>query len=163
MSVKSLKSLTKVALSLVVATSALSSVSALANVTTTNTASTPGQNLIASTPNRQLIATVRSQGEPQRGQKGRSSGNFSTDTMPQGYNNLCWQVSETSAINPSEIKFNVKEDVRVLKDKTKFSDVTNGAKTDVKKARNLYISSPSGAYDKLGNTVGFAVNVYACN
>jgi hypothetical protein len=155
----SIKSLTKVALPLVFAASALSSASVFANVKSSSQA----QNLIASAPSKQLIATVRSQGEPQRGQKGRSSGNFSTDNMPQGYNSLCWQVSETSAVNPSGIKFNVMEDLRVLKDKSIFRDVTPSAKTDIKKARNLYISSPSGAYDKFGNTVGFAVNVYACN
>lgn len=155
----SIKSLTKVALPLVFAASAFSSASVFANVKQSSQA----QNLIASAPTKQLIATVRSQGEPQRGQKGRSSGNFSTDNMPKGYNNLCWEVSETSAVNPSGIKFNVKEDLRVLKDKTHFSNVIPGTKTGVKKARNLYISSPDGAYDKFGNTVGFAVNVYACN
>ncbi|MBW4602233.1 MAG: hypothetical protein KME29_22340 [Calothrix sp. FI2-JRJ7] len=155
----SIKSLTKVALPLVFAASALSSASVFANVKS----SSQTQNLIASAPQRQLIATVRSQGEPQRGQKSRSSGNFSTDNMPQGYSSLCWQVSETSAVNPSQIKFNVMEDLRVLKDKTIFKNVQASEKSAVKKARNLYIANPSGAYDKFGNTVGFAVNIYACN
>lgn len=155
----SIQSLTKIAVPFVLAASTLTGASAFASFNS----SSQTQNLIASAPQKQLLATVRSQGEPQRGQKARSSGNFSTDNMPQGYSYLCWEVSETSAIKPSEIKFNVTEDRRVLKDKSMFREVTHSTKTEIKKARNLYISNPSGAYDQFGNTVGFAVNVYACN
>lgn len=100
------------------------------------------------------IASIRSEGKPQSGQDHRSSGNFSTDDSPGGYNALEWQVSETE--QPQNVKFNVKEDKTAAGDKTVWSNLGNGSSTDVKKARRLYIADPSGS-----NNGNFLVTVYA--
>lgn len=100
------------------------------------------------------IASVRSEGQPQSGQKHRSSGNFSTDDAPDGYNSFEWQVSETE--QPGNVKFDVMEDKTASSDPTIWSQLTNGSSTDVQKKRRLYIANPSGS-----NGGSFLVTVYA--
>ncbi|WP_414619923.1 hypothetical protein [Calothrix sp. CCY 0018] len=117
--------------------------------------------LKAQLPSRQLVTTVRSEGAPKRGQKHRSSGNFSTDTLPAGYSRLCWEIGQTTA-KVSRIKFNVKKDKSLRGDSTEFKNLGHGSKTKIKKSRQLYIADPRGAYDSFGNKVGFLVEVYAC-
>jgi hypothetical protein len=105
-------------------------------------------------PDRLQIASVRSEGNPQSGQKHRSSGNFSTDDTPDGYQQFQWEVSETE--NPANVKFDVMEDKSVQSDPVIFRQLTNGSTTDVKKARRLYIANPSGS-----NGGSFLVTVWA--
>ena len=100
------------------------------------------------------IASIRSEGNPQSGQKHRSSGNFSTDDSPDGYNAFEWQVSETE--QPQNVKFSVKEDQTAGSDKTVWSKLGDGSSTDVKKERRLYIADPSGS-----NNGSFLVTVFA--
>lgn len=100
------------------------------------------------------VASVRSDGAPQPGQQHRSSGNFSTDDSPSGLNRFEWQVSETEA--PDAVRFDVMEDKSLQTDPVIFTNLTNGAQTDVKQARRLYIANPTGS-----NGGSFLVTVYA--
>ena len=102
------------------------------------------------------IASVRSEGTPQDGQKHRSSGNFSTEEVPSGYNGFAWEVSETE--QPGNVKFDVMEDKSVQKDPIIFNQLTDGSATGVQEARRLYIANPSGS-----NGGSFLVTVWATN
>ena len=57
----------------------------------------------------QLIATVLSQTSPLEGQSNRSSGNFSTESLPVGTQYLKWVITDGG--NPDIISFNVMKDV----------------------------------------------------
>jgi hypothetical protein len=103
-----------------------------------------------------LMATVVSDPEPQPGQIHRSSGNFSTDSMPE--NTIKWKWVVTEHPNNDAISFNVKHDIHGGIDTTWFENVGNGMLTNhpMKKERNLYISDPKNANGK-----NFNVSVYA--
>ena len=103
-----------------------------------------------------LMASVVSGPGPQSGQKHRSSGDFSTDSMPN--NTVAWKWVITNTPNPDAVRFNVKHDISAGIDTTWFEDLYNGKQTDnnMKKERTLYISDPSGCD---GND--FTVEVYA--
>ncbi|PFJ91591.1 DeoR family transcriptional regulator [Bacillus cereus] len=101
----------------------------------------------------QLIATVLSQTSPLEGQSNRSSGNFSTESLPVGTQYLKWVITDGG--NPDIISFNVMKDVSSGTDPIIFSAVLNGNKTTVESARSLYIANPRNAADP------FNVSVYA--
>lgn len=103
-----------------------------------------------------LIASVRSEGQPQNGQKHRSSGNFSTQNAVSGFNKFCWVVSNTNV--PNSVKFDVKQDKSFGSDPTKYSNVVNGSVTTTTEKRSLYIANPKGA-----NSGDFTVTVYGVN
>jgi hypothetical protein len=100
------------------------------------------------------IASVRSEGAHQSGEKHRSSGNFSTDNTPDGYQQFEWEVSETE--QPGNVKFNVMEDKSAHSDPVIFEQLTNSSTTDIVKSRRLYIADPSGS-----NGGSFLVTVWA--
>jgi hypothetical protein len=102
------------------------------------------------------IASVRSEGSPQKGQDHRSSGNFSTDDVPDGYTGFAWEVSETE--QPDNVRFDVMEDKSAQRDPVIFKQLTNGSATGIVKSRRLYIANPSGS-----NGGSFLVTVYATN
>lgn len=104
-----------------------------------------------------LIASVESDPGPQRGQKHRSSGNFSTDNVPDGTNGLLWKVvPDNSGVDPNAISFDVMEDVSVGHDPTWWSGVKNNQQTSYKSSRHIYIANSSGASGS-----DFKVLVYA--
>jgi len=105
-----------------------------------------------STITRQLIASVTSEMQPQKGQEHRSSGNFSTQGLPEGTKALAWEI--VGGGEAEVIKFSVKEDVPG-KDPVLFTEVYSGNQTAVKSIRSLYIADPVGA------TSSFLVHVYA--
>lgn len=105
-----------------------------------------------STITRQLIASVTSEMQPQKGQEHRSSGNFSTQGLPEGTKALAWEIKGGG--EAEVIKFSVKEDVQG-KDPVLFTEVYSGNQTAVKSFRSLYIADPVGA------TSSFLVHVYA--
>ncbi|MFH7029190.1 MAG: hypothetical protein ACHBN1_28305 [Heteroscytonema crispum UTEX LB 1556] len=80
-------------------------------------------------------ACITSEAQPQRGQKNRSSGNFST----QG----CTTTLRWSA--PDGVSFNVMRDVSGGKDPVELQNVTNGSSTQNPNQRSLYIANPKGA------------------
>ncbi|MFD2573189.1 hypothetical protein ACFSUS_21280 [Spirosoma soli] len=101
-----------------------------------------------------LLATVVSDPQPQPGQKHRSSGNFSTDSMPSGTKYVSFQVINTA--NPDIIHFDVMQDVSMGIDPTRYSDAYNGFQSNYTDPhRSLYIANPRNAS---GN---FTVQVYA--
>ncbi|KOY83473.1 DeoR family transcriptional regulator [Lysinibacillus macroides] len=102
---------------------------------------------------KQLIASVTSEKGPQSGQKHRSSGNFSTEGLPQGTKALVWEIEGGG--DPDLISFNVMQDKSAATDPVIFKDVLNGNRTAVKSIRSLYIADPSGA------SSSFIVHVYA--
>lgn len=89
------------------------------------------------------IASVTSQPRPQPGQKGRSSGNFSTQDAPADTRKLQWFVTEND--NFREISFNVLKDKKLWPDSAVFENVKNGDVTDYVSERQLYIADPEGA------------------
>lgn len=100
------------------------------------------------------IASVTSEGQPQKGQDHRSSGNFSTEFEVGGFDRFYWEITRTE--EPQSIKFNVKRDQSVSSDSTEYENLTNGSVTEIKKFRSLYIADPKGS--KGGD---FLVTVYA--
>lgn len=102
------------------------------------------------------IASVISGPGPSSGQKNRSSGNFSIDSLPLGTSSLYWQVvtQDGQSIDPN-ISFNVMDDRSAASDPVIFRGVFNGAITSVRTDRSYYISNPSGANQN------FIVKVYA--
>jgi len=102
------------------------------------------------------IASVTSEGQPQKGQKNRSSGNFSTEGLPGGFNKLYWEITGTE--KPESIKFNVMRDKSAAVDPVEYEDLKDGSVTDIKKFRSLYIANPKGSYGG-----DFIVTVYAAN
>ena len=102
-----------------------------------------------------FMVSVISEPKPQSGQTHRSSGDFSTDIMPD--NTVAWKWVVKNHPNPDAIRFNVKQDV-VGHDPTWFKDVYNGMQinTNIKKERKLYIADPSHAGES-----NFTVEVYA--
>jgi len=102
------------------------------------------------------MASVISDPKPQQGQKHRSSGDFSTDSMPDG--TVAWKWVVTNHPNPDAIRFDVKHDISGGIDTTWFKDLYNEEQTtnNLKKERTLYIADPSGAGDD-----NFTVEVYA--
>lgn len=102
-----------------------------------------------------LIASVTSSPTPQAGQSSRSSGDFSTATLPANTINFQWEISSSGNDNPNSISFIVARDVSGGSDPTIFSGVVNGKYTDVYECGTLYIAKPNGA------TANFVVSVYA--
>lgn len=98
--------------------------------------------------NSRLIATVTSEARPQGGQKNRSSGNFSVESLPSGTYALRWTA-------PPGVYFNVMRDVSGGKDPVVFSNISDGTTTSPTTSRSYYIANPSGAYSD------FNVSVYA--
>ncbi|MBR8839982.1 MAG: hypothetical protein DSM106950_39790 [Stigonema ocellatum SAG 48.90 = DSM 106950] len=80
-------------------------------------------------------ACINSEAQPQRGQKSRSSGNFSTQGCPT---TLRWS-------GPDGVTFDVMRDVSGGKDKLEIRNVTNGSSSQNPNQRNLYIANPHGA------------------
>ncbi len=80
-------------------------------------------------------ACVTSESRPQRGQKNRSSGNFSTQGCSAS---LKWT-------SPTPIVFDVKQDRTGRSDPTTFSGLTNGVVTVNPNQRSLYIANPKNA------------------
>jgi len=105
-----------------------------------------------------LIAEVRSESRPQRGQKERSSANFSLADIPEGTRELLWRTEP----DVGAIRFNVMSDVLANPDHPVLSNIAPGARTPVPREREslvrrgFYIANPSGAPD-----TGFVVKVYA--
>ncbi|WP_315790296.1 hypothetical protein [Fischerella sp. JS2] len=110
-----------------------------------------------------LVSSVRSEGRPRIGQKHRSSGNFTTSSVPNGYRYFCWRVTSPGVANINNIRFKIKRDKSVWTDPTEFRNIGHGSKTAMKRKRSLYIADPTGAYDRYGNPESFVVYVYACN
>jgi hypothetical protein len=81
-------------------------------------------------------ATVISEPHPQRGQRHRSSHNFSTRGCDGRV--LQWTC-------PPGIYFDVKKDITWGTDPTMFWDVTNGSVTENASSGRLYIANPKGA------------------
>lgn len=104
-----------------------------------------------------LIASVTSEGNPQKGQKHRSSGNFSTEGVPGGYNKFEWRITKVDR-DPKGIQFNVKKDKSAGIDPQEYGNLTDGSITDIKQIRNLYIADPRGS-----NGGTFVVEIYAIN
>ncbi|MNW51716.1 hypothetical protein D3C74_292090 [compost metagenome] len=102
-----------------------------------------------------LISSVTSTPTPQPGQSSRSSGNFSTDTLPPNTINFQWEITSTGNDDPNSISFIVAKDVSGGSDPTIFSNVVNGKYTDVYESKSLYIAKPNDA------TSNFVVSVYA--
>lgn len=102
------------------------------------------------------VVSVTSQGQPQKGQKNRSSGNFSTEFAVEGFNKFYWEITRTE--QPQGIKFNVMRDKSAARDPVEYSDLTDGSVTDIKKLRSLYIANPKGSHGG-----DFLVTVYAIN
>ena len=101
-----------------------------------------------------LVATVVSNDKPQSGQKHRSSGNFSTDSIPQGTSYVSFEVTDTA--NPDIIHFDVMRDKSMGIDPTEYSNAYSGFQSDnVTPHRSLYIANPKNA------SGDFTVNVYA--
>lgn len=114
----------------------------------------PVSNLEAS----QLMATVLSEPGPQKGQKFRSSGDFSVINPPAGTKYLVFFVfdaSDDDEDTSGKITFWVNRDLRG-KDKGVFNDaVHDGYYTTYTDLQNCYIGGPSGA------TGNFRVDIYA--
>lgn len=107
----------------------------------------------------QLLASVSSSAGPQKGQKNRSSGGFSTEGAPHGTTGLIWRiVPHDSSISPDKITFNVMLDKSAAKDPVVWSGLTNDRKTGYSSARDYYIANPSFSEPK---SSGFNVLVYA--
>lgn len=102
-----------------------------------------------------LIASVTSSPTPQDGQKHRSSGNFSTQTIPDGTSYLLWNVLNTDGSQNLIIHFDVMEDVSVGIDPTIYKDCYTGKQDAPKEYRSLYIANPKNATDN------FIVQVFA--
>ncbi|MDP1422130.1 DeoR family transcriptional regulator [Peribacillus simplex] len=105
------------------------------------------------TKSQQLVATVLSQPSPLEGQNNRSSGNFSTESLPSGTQYLKWEIEGGG--NPDLISFNVMEDRSAAVDPVLFTGVLSGNRTNVVSKRLLYIANPSNASEP------FTVSVYA--
>ncbi len=107
-------------------------------------------------PDKIQIASVTSEGQPQKGQKHRSSGNFSTEGVPGGFSKFYWEITGTK--EPESIKFNVKRDKSAAIDPVEFENLKDGSITEIKQYRSLYIADPKGSYGG-----DFIVTVYATN
>ncbi|WP_216893742.1 hypothetical protein [Nocardia alni] len=104
-----------------------------------------------------LIAEVSSGGSPWKGQRDRSSENFSLGELPAGATELLWRTEPDTA----SIRFNVLSDVRANLDQRVLSNIAPGARTPIPRERGLsrrgfYIANPSGAKQDT-----FIVRVYA--
>ena len=102
------------------------------------------------------LVSVTSDGQPQSGQKNRSSGNFSTEGAPANTRYLVFTIDPSSNDKFDDITFNVMEDKSVGKDPTEWSGLMNGSKVKYESSRSYYIANP-------GSTGGnkFKVIVYA--
>ena len=100
-----------------------------------------------------LIAAVQSEPQPQKGQKHRSSGDFSTDNADSSATGLLFKINKS---NPkwNSIHFDVKEDKSGGKDPVIYTDVYSGNREPVVRERTLYIADPEGA------DTDFTVEVY---
>lgn len=106
-----------------------------------------------------LLASVSSSAGPQKGQKNRSSGAFSTQDAPRGTTGLIWRIDpHDSSISPDEVTFNVMLDKSAAKDPVVWSGLTNDRKTGYSLGRDYYIANPSFSGSK---SSGFNVYVYA--
>lgn len=79
-------------------------------------------------------ACVTSEAQPQRGQKHRSSGNFSTQGCTTS---IQWSL-------PANIKIDIKEDISGGRDPN-FYSLSNGAIKQNLNKRDIYIANPQGA------------------
>lgn len=103
-----------------------------------------------------LLATVTSSPKPQPGQTHRSSGNFSTDSMPSNAKYVLFTVQPSGGDDPNAIHFDVMQDKSAAHDPTRYSNMYNNAQGSyVEPQRSLYIANPTGA------TADFTVSVYA--
>lgn len=82
-----------------------------------------------------ICTCITSEAQPQREQKSRSSGNFSTQGCTT---TLKWT-------SPTGVSFAVVQDVSAGKDRVQIATATNGSRTQNPNQRNLYIASPNGA------------------
>jgi hypothetical protein len=102
------------------------------------------------------IARIVSEPEPLRGQRHRSSENFSTESMPAGTTYLSFAVQGRSDID--QITFDIMQDISGGEDPVIYPGESNGSQSsNVKKYPELYIANPEGA------TSNFEVIVYANN
>lgn len=95
------------------------------------------------------ISSVTSEPTKQKGQKHRSSGNFSTQGAPKGTEQVQWVVTEND--NFSQIEFDIMEDHNSFFDRIDpvvFSKVMNGKVTKYINSRQLYIANPKNAGGK---------------
>ncbi|WP_228061778.1 hypothetical protein [[Phormidium] sp. LEGE 05292] len=82
-----------------------------------------------------ICACASSEAQPQRGQRNRSSGNFSTQGCTT---TLSWNA-------PKGVSFNVMRDVSGGRDPVELSNVARGTRTQNPNQRSLYIANPKGA------------------
>lgn len=83
---------------------------------------------------RTICSCIRSEAQPQRGQKARSSGNFSTEGCST---TLVWEL-------PDGINVDIAQDISGGKDRG-FYRVSNGVRRQNPNKRSLYIANPHGA------------------
>ncbi len=100
------------------------------------------------------ISSVTSSPTPQRCQKHRSSGNFSTQDVPGGFNKFYWKVSGRNV--PNSINFDVMQDKPIGNDPVIYRNLKYGCVTEIKEFRGLYIANPRCSDGKI-----FTVTVYA--
>ncbi|WP_310483181.1 DeoR family transcriptional regulator [Chamaesiphon sp. VAR_48_metabat_403] len=82
-----------------------------------------------------ICSCAISQARPERGQKSRSSGNFSTQGCARS---LIWN-------SPKGVSFTVVKDVSAGKDRVEISNVKHGLQTQNPNQEKLYIANPRGA------------------
>jgi hypothetical protein len=82
-----------------------------------------------------VCTCISSEAQPQRGQKNRSSGNFSTEGCTT---TLHWTA-------PRGVHFKVMRDVSGGVDPVIFGHVDNNTRTRNVEQRSLYIANPAGA------------------
>jgi hypothetical protein len=100
-----------------------------------------------------LIKSVISDKNPSKGQKHRSSINFSTEGAPSNCVGFKWGVAGTE--HPELVEFEVMED-KTGHDPTIFSSLEHESCTKSISKGKLYIANPSGCVDDK-----FQINVYA--
>jgi hypothetical protein len=89
------------------------------------------------------IASITSKSSKQKGQKHRSSGNFSTEEAPPGTKWLIWYVTNND--NKDQIIFTVMEDKKLEHDPTAFKHLKDKQITEYKSSRSFYIANPHNA------------------
>lgn len=88
----------------------------------------------------QATKSVESEAGPKKGQKERSSDNFSTQNMGEG-TSIYWTV-------PEGVSFDVKIDKTAASDPFYANEITNGSITPYKSESKMYIANPKGATEK---------------
>jgi hypothetical protein len=101
------------------------------------------------------IARIISEPEPLRGQRHRSSENFSTESIPDGATYLSFTV-QGGGTNVDRITFDIMQDISGGEDPVIYPGESNGSQSpNVTKYPALYIANPKGAVSN------FEVIVYA--